>query len=68
MSTTAAEEERLRRKAAGEAAKMREIYEEMVLKKKPDALVQIGWPVGAGKGNGDGNGADAEQEELVRVK
>jgi uncharacterized radical SAM superfamily Fe-S cluster-containing enzyme len=39
---TAAEEEKMRRKSAREAAKVREIYEEMVLGKKPEALVSIG--------------------------
>jgi hypothetical protein len=39
---TAAEEDKIRRKAAREAAKVREIYEEMVLGKKPEALVSIG--------------------------
>jgi hypothetical protein len=39
---TAAEEDKMRRKAAREAAKVREIYEEMVLGKKPEALVSIG--------------------------
>ncbi len=39
---TAAEEEKVRRKAAREAAKVREIYEEMVLGRKPEALVSIG--------------------------
>jgi len=39
---TAAEEERLRRKAAWEAAQVRQYYEEMVLHKKGEPLVQIG--------------------------
>ena len=39
---TAAEEERLRRKAAWEAAQVRQYYEEMVLHKKSEPLVQIG--------------------------
>jgi hypothetical protein len=42
---TAAEEERLRRKAAWEtqqAAQAREVYEELVLKKPKAELVQIG--------------------------
>jgi len=38
---TAAEEAAARRKQAREAAKVREIYEELVLKKKPDPIVQI---------------------------
>jgi tetraether lipid synthase len=40
---TAAEEDRIRRKQAyEEAAKVRKIYEELVLKKKSDPLMQIG--------------------------
>jgi hypothetical protein len=39
---TAAEEDRMRRKAAYEAAQVRKIYEEMVLKKKTEPVVQIG--------------------------
>jgi len=42
---TAAEEERMRKKALREAAEVRAIYEEMVLKKKQPELVQIGQPV-----------------------
>jgi len=43
--TFAAEEDRARRKKAWEEAqKVRAIYEEMVLKKKPESLVQIGGP------------------------
>ena len=41
---TAADEARMRRKAAREEAKMRKVYEEMVLNKKPDELVQISVP------------------------
>ena len=41
---TAADEARLRRKAAREAAEVRKVYEEMVLNKKPDDLVQIAIP------------------------
>jgi len=43
---TAAQEDKLRRKAAREAAEVRKVYEEMVLKKKPEGkdLVQIGTP------------------------
>ena len=41
---TAADEARMRRKAAREAAKVRKVYEEMVLNKKPDELVQIAAP------------------------
>ena len=41
---TAAQEDKLRRKAAREAAEVRKVYEEMVLKKKPEGqdFVQIG--------------------------
>jgi uncharacterized radical SAM superfamily Fe-S cluster-containing enzyme len=39
---TAAEEERIRRKALREAAEVRAIYEELVLKKKQPELVNIG--------------------------
>ena len=40
---TAAEEDRMRRKKAfEEAAKVRKIYEELVLKKKSEPLMQIG--------------------------
>ncbi|MFB3153514.1 MAG: radical SAM protein [Candidatus Acidiferrales bacterium] len=39
---TAAEEERMRRKAAWEAKEVRKIYEEMLLKKPKTELVQIG--------------------------
>jgi uncharacterized radical SAM superfamily Fe-S cluster-containing enzyme len=40
---TAAEEDRMRRRQAmEEAAKVRKIYEELVLKKQPEAVVQIG--------------------------
>jgi uncharacterized radical SAM superfamily Fe-S cluster-containing enzyme len=46
---TAAEEERLRRKAAWEAAQARALYEEMVLKKPRPTLVQLG---GVNGGNG----------------
>ncbi|HEX5481344.1 MAG TPA: radical SAM protein [Terriglobia bacterium] len=42
---TAAEEDRARRKAAFEAQQARQLYEELVLKKKPEELVQIGGPV-----------------------
>jgi uncharacterized radical SAM superfamily Fe-S cluster-containing enzyme len=74
----AADEDRARRrKAMEEAAKVRKIYEEMVLKKPADKLVSIGAPVvanaapvvpgnGNGKahanGNGNGNGEPAESE------
>ncbi|MGH9859474.1 MAG: hypothetical protein ACRD5F_05545, partial [Candidatus Acidiferrales bacterium] len=68
---TAAEETRMRRKAAYEAAQVRKIYEEMVLKKKSEPVVQIGAlsdikPIGAppvpiasvpaNGGNGKANG------------
>ncbi len=68
VPTTAAEEERLRRKAAREAAKVREIYEEMVLKKKPDTLVQIGAATNNGNGNGAGTEAKKEESSLVQVR
>ena len=43
VPTTAAEEDRIRRKQAqAEAAKVRAIYEEMVLKKAPQTVVTIG--------------------------
>jgi hypothetical protein len=43
---TAAEEERLRKQALREAAEVRKIYEEMVLKKPAEnTLVQIGAPI-----------------------
>jgi len=43
---TAAEEERLRKQAAREAAEVRKMYEELVLKKTPEVpLVQIGAPL-----------------------
>jgi 7,8-dihydro-6-hydroxymethylpterin dimethyltransferase len=42
---TAAEEERARRKAAWEAQQVRQLYEEMVLKKPAPQLVQIGGAV-----------------------
>lgn len=46
---TASEEDRLRRKKAWEeAARVRAIYEEMVLKKPESPLVQIGPPTGRG--------------------
>jgi tetraether lipid synthase len=42
---TAAEEERLRKRALREVAEVRKIYEELVLKKPADTLVQIGAPI-----------------------
>ncbi len=59
---TAAEEERARRKAAWEARQARAIYEEMVLKKKPETLVQLG---GNGNGNGNGQGKPVTETENV---
>ena len=49
---TAADEERLRRKAAWEAAQARALYEEMVLKKPKPTLVQLGSNGGNGPANG----------------
>ena len=68
---TAAEEDRIRRKKAlEEAAKVRRIYEELVLKKPQESVVQIGTvqqiqmavpgaavkPVQISPANGNGNG------------
>jgi hypothetical protein len=68
---TAAEEDRIRRKKAfEEAAKVRRIYEELVLKKSTEPVVQIGSmqqilsavpgvtvkPVQIAPANGNGNG------------
>ncbi len=80
IPTTAAEEDKMRRrKALEEAAKVRAIYEEMVLKKPQQAVVQIGsvqeikhatpasslTTISAG-GNGHGNGNNGvKQEEEV---
>ena len=71
---TAAEEERMRRKAAYEAAQVRQIYEEMVLRKKQEPVVTIGsleaikqaTPADFAKSNG-GNGAAAKTEETAAV-
>jgi uncharacterized radical SAM superfamily Fe-S cluster-containing enzyme len=71
---TAAEEDRIRRrKAMEEAAKVRSIYEEMVLKKSQPAVVQIGsveaikTATAGGNGNGHGNGeAKVEPATLVQ--
>ena len=52
---TAAEEDRARRKAAWEAQQARRLYEEMVLKKPKENLVQIG------------NAKPAEEPEKVPV-
>jgi predicted transposase YbfD/YdcC len=76
---TAAEEDRIRRKQAyEEAAKVRKIYEELVLKKKSEPVVQIGSmdeilsavpgapvkraPIKATNGNGMSNGAAKAKE------
>ena len=48
---TAAEEEKMRRKSAREAAKVREIYEEMVLGKKPEALITTIGSIGSANGS-----------------
>jgi len=59
----AQEELRARRKTeweARQAAQAREYYEELVLKKKADPLVQIGAP-----SNGNGNGHKVEETEKV---
>ena len=63
---TAAEEERARRKAEWEAKQARAYYEEMVLKKKPESLVQIGSPSNA-NGNGNGHGKPVDETEKVSV-
>ena len=74
---TAAEEERARRKKAyEEQAKVRAIYEELVLKKAPATVVQIGTvqdiakavpanfkPVTIVPANGNGNGSSAKTNE-----
>jgi tetraether lipid synthase len=67
----AAEEDRARRrKAMEEAAKVRQIYEEMVLKKSAEELVQIR-PLGSeppnGNGNGNGKSATADKESPALV-
>ncbi|MGH9690325.1 MAG: radical SAM protein [Candidatus Acidiferrales bacterium] len=80
---TAAEEDRIRRKKAlEEAAKVRKIYEELVLKKPTETVVQIGSmdqirmavpgatvkPVQIAPANGNGNGAaKAEKPEAEPV-
>jgi tetraether lipid synthase len=65
---TAAEEDRARRKAEYEARQARAIYEELVLKKKPEELVQIGAPAnGNGNGNGNGHGKSVTETEKVSV-
>jgi len=79
---TAAEEDRMRRrKALEEAAKVRKIYEEMVLKKPQETVVQIGSiqqiemavpgapvkpvQVAPAKGNGNGDAKAAKAEEAA---
>jgi uncharacterized radical SAM superfamily Fe-S cluster-containing enzyme len=78
---TAAEEDRLRRKKAlEEQAKVREIYEELVLKKPQPAVVQIGSvgaikaatpggpaPVTISNANGNGHGHGAAKTETPEV-
>jgi uncharacterized radical SAM superfamily Fe-S cluster-containing enzyme len=67
---TAAEEERARRRAAWEAKQVRELYEELVLKKPKPQLVQIGGPLNSGShGNGQGGSVPASvtAEEKVAV-
>jgi hypothetical protein len=81
---TAAEEDRMRRKQAQqEAAKVRQIYEEMVLKKPAPSVVTIGSldqikratpaghsaPVVIGNGNGhaNGNGKGAAKPEVAET-
>jgi hypothetical protein len=78
IPVTAAEEDRIRRKQAfEEAAKVRKIYEELVLKKPQETVVQIGSlqqihmavpgatvkpvQIAGANGNGNGNGAHAPQ-------
>ncbi len=73
VPSTAAEEDRLRRKKAWqEAQRVREIYEELVLKKPQSELVKIGGPLGAiapapsnGNGNGTSVAAKPSDRELV---
>ncbi len=80
---TAAEEDRIRRKKAlEEAAKVRKIYEELVLKKPKETVVQIGSmdqirmavpgatvpvQIAPANGNGNGNGAAAEKPQAEAV-
>jgi len=79
---TAAEEDRIRRKKAlEEQAKVRAIYEELVLKKSQPSVVQIGTiadikkavPAGAApvvkvaNGNGHSNGSGAEKTETAEA-
>jgi uncharacterized radical SAM superfamily Fe-S cluster-containing enzyme len=53
---TAADEDKMRRKAAYEAKQVRDIYEEMVLKKPKAELVTIGPVAAKSNGNGHANG------------
>jgi hypothetical protein len=68
---TAAEEDRMRRKAAVQAAEVRRIYEEMVLKKPAPAVVQIGSMDAIKQGGNGSNGnsnttpTEARQPEPV---
>jgi len=77
---TAAEEDRIRRKKAlEEQAKVRAIYEELVLKKSQPSVVQIGTiadikkavPAGAAPANANGNGhsndSGAEKTETAEA-
>ena len=67
---TAAEEDRIRRKhAMEEQAKVRAIYEELVLKKPQPAVVTIGSMdqlKAAKPGNGNGSNASSETPEVVQ--
>ncbi len=64
---TAAEEEKARRKAAWEAQQVRQLYEELVLKKPAPQIVQIGPPLGSSNGNGSSAGHidNAKPAEVV---
>ena len=72
--TAAAEDKMRRRMALEEAAKVRAIYEEMVLKKPQQAVVQIGsvqqiasatGPAPTSIHVGNGNGKAKQQEEVA---
>jgi len=67
---TAAEEDKKRRKLAWEAQQARQLYEELVLKKRAPQLVSIGAPIAkpAGNGNGNGNGNGATKAATVGEK
>jgi len=71
IPVTAAEEDRIRRKKAWEeAAKVRAIYEEMVLKKPQPSVVQIGsldTLKAVVPGNGGGNGSKPVKPEPATV-